>query len=156
MKCAIIFLGKLHFHAFIVRSLTSATGFFNHTIIWICPSVCPSVPHLLGRLWSDCNVDFSAIWYSRTLVIHGIQLVHPRSQPLSPQYKDHLTIKTTLAAAQRWSLYQGLTVSYRWSSYYTMITSLYVCQSGRKQHWQGTSTCNFNKRRMLVVVNLPF
>ncbi len=32
--------------------------------------------------------------------------------PLPPQYKDHLTIKTTLAAAHRWSLYQGSTVNF--------------------------------------------
>ncbi len=32
------------------------------------------------------------------------------SRPLPPQYKDHFTIKTTLVTAQRWSLYQGLTV----------------------------------------------
>ncbi len=40
-------------------------------------------------------------------LIHELQWVHPRSQPMPPQYKDHLTIKTTLVAAQRWSLYQG-------------------------------------------------
>ena len=28
----------------------------NHTIIWICPSVCPSVPHLLSRLWTHNNI----------------------------------------------------------------------------------------------------
>ncbi len=38
--------------------------------------------------------------------------MHTRLQPLPPQYKDHLTIKTTLVAAQRWSLYQGSTVLY--------------------------------------------
>ncbi len=31
----------------------NGTYYTNHTIIWICPSVRPSVPHLLGRLWTD-------------------------------------------------------------------------------------------------------
>ena len=39
-----------------------------------------------------------------------VQWVHPRLQPLPPQYKDHLNIKTTSVAAQRWSLHQGSTV----------------------------------------------
>ncbi len=45
--------------------------------------------------------------------------MHPRSQPL-PQYKDHLTIKTTLAAAQRWSLYQSSTVYWLFYNIFTL------------------------------------
>ena len=37
-------------------------------------------------------------------------LLEREVQLLSPWYKDHLAIKTTLAAAQMWSLYQGSTV----------------------------------------------
>ena len=43
---------------------------------------------------------------------------------LDPLYKDHLTIKTTLGAAQRWSLYQGSTV-HAWKFIYTQ-TLIYV------------------------------
>ena len=34
----------------------------------------------------------------------------PQAAASAPQYKDHLTIKTTLATAKRWYLYQGSTV----------------------------------------------
>ncbi len=38
--------------AFIILELRILA--IHHTIIWICPSVRPSVPHLLGRIWTDC------------------------------------------------------------------------------------------------------
>ncbi len=61
-------------------------------------------------MWG-CN-DTKKFWLPKNDIFLYMtsRLCTPGPGLCPPQYKDHLTIKTTLAAAQRWCLYQGSTV----------------------------------------------
>ena len=75
--------------------------YWNHTIIWICPSV----PHLLGRLWTDyvqtwqkrCGRDPTG---AKDIGFHGnqtIAMVFNKKRPVALILRQLLRILTGLS-----------------------------------------------------------